>query len=89
MTAIYYFNIKNLSAQRLQFSVKESKTNNNIFERNKNEFIEIGNIETKNGRIVAFPNTLYHKLLPFALLNNVTVGYRYIFVAFLIDLYHQ
>ncbi|RVD83576.1 uncharacterized protein DFL_007960 [Arthrobotrys flagrans] len=46
---------------------------------------EIGQIETKKNRAIAFPNIYQHQVQPFTLLDRTKPGYRKILVFFLCD----
>lgn len=83
MTAIYYFHFENFSSSHLEFGIENiiNQTGSSASGRN---IIHLGSIESKEGRIIAFPN-IYHKVAPFQLLNNATVGIRKMLVCFLID----
>lgn len=46
---------------------------------------EIGSIATRHGRIIAFPNTLRHKVEPFSLADRTKPGHRRYLVLWLVD----
>jgi hypothetical protein len=46
---------------------------------------DIGSISTKDGRILAFPNTLQHKVEPFSLRDKTKPGHRRFLVLWLVD----
>ncbi|KAF9644763.1 hypothetical protein BDM02DRAFT_3077195, partial [Thelephora ganbajun] len=46
---------------------------------------ELENVETIQGRCVAFPNVCQHQVQPFRLEDPTKPGVRKIFVAFLVD----
>lgn len=46
---------------------------------------EVGEIETKRGRCLAFPNVYQHQVSPFKLVDATKPGYRKIIVFFLVD----
>ncbi|KAL1605298.1 hypothetical protein SLS60_004846 [Paraconiothyrium brasiliense] len=50
---------------------------------------EIGSIATRHGRIIAFPNTLRHKVEPFSLTDRTKPGHRRFLVLWLVDPYHR
>ncbi|KAK7189146.1 hypothetical protein PSPO01_04733 [Paraphaeosphaeria sporulosa] len=46
---------------------------------------EIGSIATRHGRIIAFPNTMQHKVEPFSLADKTKPGHRRYLVLWLVD----
>lgn len=46
---------------------------------------EIGSIATPNGRLLAFPNTLQHRVEPFELIDKTKPGHRRFLVLWLVD----
>lgn len=46
---------------------------------------ELGSIESKEGRLITFPNTLQHKVSPFSLADPSRPGHRKILALFLVD----
>jgi Protein of unknown function (DUF4246) len=46
---------------------------------------EIGSVFCKEGRLITFPNTLQHRVLPFALADSSKSGHRKILALFLVD----
>jgi hypothetical protein len=46
---------------------------------------EIGSIATRHGRIIAFPNTMRHKVEPFGLADRTKPGHRRYLVLWLVD----
>jgi len=45
----------------------------------------IGDVVTKEGRLITFPNVLQHRVLPFELVDKSKVGHRKILALFLVD----
>lgn len=45
----------------------------------------IGQVETKQGRCIAFPNLYQHKVSPFSLTDKTRAGHRKIMALFLVD----
>ncbi|KAK6334627.1 hypothetical protein TWF718_010083 [Orbilia javanica] len=50
---------------------------------------EVGHIETKKNRAIAFPNIYQHQVQPFRLLDPTKPGHRKIIVFFLCDPHHN
>ena len=50
---------------------------------------EIGSIATRQGRLIAFPNTLRHKVQPFSLLDITKPGHRRYLVLWLVDPHYR
>lgn len=46
---------------------------------------DLGRIHTKQGRLLAFPNVLQHRVPPFSLADNTRPGHRKILALFLVD----
>lgn len=46
---------------------------------------ELGKISTRQGRLIAFPNVLQHRVLPFSLQDPSKRGHRKILALFLVD----
>ncbi|KAF2122175.1 hypothetical protein BDV96DRAFT_563037 [Lophiotrema nucula] len=46
---------------------------------------EVGSIKTQEGRLIAFPNTLQHKVDPFSLVDKTKSGHRRYLVLWLVD----
>jgi hypothetical protein len=46
---------------------------------------DIGNVLTKEGRLITFPNTLQHQVQPFELADPTKPGHRKILALFLVD----
>jgi Protein of unknown function (DUF4246) len=46
---------------------------------------EVGSVVCKEGRLLTFPNTLQHRVLPFALADPSTWGHCKILALFLVD----
>jgi Protein of unknown function (DUF4246) len=46
---------------------------------------EVGGIETREGRLITFPNILQHRVKPFELLDKTKPGHRKILALFLVD----
>jgi hypothetical protein len=50
---------------------------------------DIGSLPTKSGRILAFPNTLQHKVEPFSLQDKTKPGHRRFLVLWLVDPHYR
>ena len=46
---------------------------------------ELGRVSTRQGRLIAFPNVLQHRVLPFSLQDKSRPGHRKILALFLVD----
>ncbi|KAK6334544.1 hypothetical protein TWF730_003758 [Orbilia blumenaviensis] len=100
-TSIYYYSNENITPSSLQFrhevNVEDSIDWN--YAQNEDEFMgpmfgienqeagiqSIGEIDTRQGRLVTFPNTLQHQVQPFELEDPTKPGHRKILVVFLVD----
>ncbi|KAK9791446.1 hypothetical protein SCARD494_07629 [Seiridium cardinale] len=49
----------------------------------------LGSVSTPQGRLLAFPNTLQHKVEPFELVDKTKPGHRRILVLWLVDPYYR
>jgi hypothetical protein len=47
----------------------------------------VGNVETREGRLLTFPNILQHQVQPFSLVDRTKPGHRKILALFLVDPY--
>ena len=99
-SAIYYYEQDNISDSHLAFrqclnveelSVIPEQNEYSSFEsylgvRNGNEAIqELGQVLTREGRLLVFPNCLQHQVQPFRLKDRSRPGYRKILAMFLVD----
>ena len=50
---------------------------------------EIGSVVTCEGRLIAFPNTLQHRLDPFTLVDRTKPGHRRVLVLWLVDPHYR
>lgn len=50
---------------------------------------EIGSVATPEGRIIAFPNTLQHRVEPFELVDKTVPGHRRFVVLWLVDPHYR
>lgn len=102
-TAIYYYDNENITDSHLYFRQKcETRTlNYKQWEQNDSESVEViygvddhgaaiqdvGRILTREGRMLAFPNVLQHRVGSFELVNKTKPGHRKIVAFFLVDPY--
>jgi Protein of unknown function (DUF4246) len=100
-TALYYYSSENITESRLAFrQMSAGGSSLDIgHEQNDHAFLqpifgcrnddaavqEAGSILCKEGRLVTFPNTLQHRVLPFELADKSKPGYRKILAIFLVD----
>jgi Protein of unknown function (DUF4246) len=49
----------------------------------------LGSVVTKGGRMIAFPNTLQHKVEPFSLIDKTKPGHRRFLVLWLVDPHYR
>jgi Protein of unknown function (DUF4246) len=54
-------------------------------ENNSGAVQEVGGVETREGRLLTFPNILQHRVKPFELLDKTKPGHRKILALFLVD----
>jgi Protein of unknown function (DUF4246) len=50
---------------------------------------ELGSVNSEEGRLITFPNTLQHKVSPFSLADPSQPGHRKILAMFLVDPHHR
>lgn len=100
-TGIYYYDFENITKSSLSFrvnvdgdSVDYAQDCSEMFERHSglsgydrdfDEILEIGSIETTNDLSIVFPNFMQHKVSKFSLKDKTKIGSRKILVFFLID----
>ncbi|KAG4067751.1 hypothetical protein HA402_005523 [Bradysia odoriphaga] len=85
---IYYYSSNNITESRLNFqhAVQERYYDQNDHAANRQGHYQIiGSIVTKEGRCIAFPNTLQHQAAPFKLEDSTRDGHRKFLVFFLVD----
>ncbi|KAF2099439.1 hypothetical protein NA57DRAFT_37564 [Rhizodiscina lignyota] len=99
-TALYYYDSYNITESRLEFrqaiNAEEMTMRPGQYEYdsleeyygilNENEAIqELGSVATREGRLLAFPNVMQHRVRPFSLADRTKDGHRKILVMFLVD----
>lgn len=57
--------------------------------RDEAPFQNIGSVTTPQGRLLAFPNTLQHKVEPFELVDKTRPGHRRFLVLWLVDPHYR
>ncbi|KAF7301075.1 hypothetical protein MIND_00671500 [Mycena indigotica] len=95
-SAIYYYDEDNITESRLEFRVTTSPP---VYHEQDDELCSkvlygrhivfiiqsLGSIETKSGRVLAWPNIYQHKVAPFSLKDPTRPGHRKILAVFLVD----
>ncbi|TFK27628.1 hypothetical protein FA15DRAFT_666299 [Coprinopsis marcescibilis] len=100
-TAIYYYSSSNITSSSLAFrQLSDVVAANNIHyeqgqhdwfhlvfgcEDEKSSLQDVGSVNTKEGRLITFPNILQHKVQPFSLEDETKPGHRKILALFLVD----
>ncbi|KAF7301061.1 hypothetical protein MIND_00670000 [Mycena indigotica] len=96
-SAIYYYDEDNITESRLEFRVTTSppvyhEQDDELcskvlygMERETHCLQSLGSIETKSGRVLAWPNIYQHKVAPFSLKDPTRPGHRKILAVFLVD----
>lgn len=99
-SALYYYDSENISESLLAFRSEvdgddgelsyhqdDYKAIEKVFGLEKDEPLlrELGQVVTKQGRLVTFPNVMQHRVCPFRLEDPTKPGHRKILALFLID----
>ncbi|KAH6909367.1 hypothetical protein BKA70DRAFT_1426494 [Coprinopsis sp. MPI-PUGE-AT-0042] len=100
-TALYYYSSKNTTRSSLAFRQLSSAeaAGEMSYEQGVHEFLpdvfgcqneegafqEVGSVETREGRLLTFPNILQHRVQPFELEDKTKPGHRKILALFLVD----
>ncbi|KAJ3545198.1 hypothetical protein NMY22_g2531 [Coprinellus aureogranulatus] len=100
-SAIYYYSSENISTSSLSFSYqcKEPGWPETSYRQNTTDWIEevfglehegspiqtLGSVETREGRLITFPNLMLHQVQPFKLADPTKPGHRKILALFLVD----
>ena len=96
VSGIYYYESNNISESLLAFREAVCEPD---YEQNDHDGVseayglyecealnqERGSLVTQEGRSIAFPNSMQHRVAPFALLDGAQPGWRKILVFFLCD----
>lgn len=102
-SALYYYDSANITDSHLSFRERASgfELEQLPYEQGQYGWIEqhfgmqndrpftqeLGKVETKEGRLLAFPNVLQHRVNPFRLANESKPGHRKLLALFLVDPY--
>ncbi|KAF5323889.1 hypothetical protein D9611_008279 [Ephemerocybe angulata] len=100
-SAIYYYSCENITPSSLSFRQQSQAPDyHNIsysqdyhewlpevfgLEKETDSIQELGSVETREGRIITFPNILQHQVQPFKLEDPTKPGHRKIMALFLVD----
>ena len=100
-TALYYYSNENIKDSSLAFRQQSStETVNDIeYEQDFHDWLPavfgceqggpglqvVGSVETREGRLLTFPNILQHQVQPFSLVDPTKPGHRKIVALFLVD----
>ena len=91
-TGIFYFDEENIQDNFLRFREAindppaDYETNCPLgFSFGMHMNRDLGHVQTKKGRLLAFPNTLQHRVSPVKLKDNSKPGFRKLLVFFLVD----
>ncbi|KAK6080931.1 hypothetical protein SCUP234_05029 [Seiridium cupressi] len=84
-TAIYYYNVDNMIMLHSpkSFDVESRELGDEPAVQT------LGSVSTPQGRLVASPNTLQHKVEPFELVDKIKPGHRRFLVLWLVDPYYR
>ncbi|KAF8642083.1 hypothetical protein AX16_009699 [Volvariella volvacea WC 439] len=102
-TALYYYDSENITSSRLAFRQQcdEEAMIDVSYEQDDHAWLssvfgldneeaavqQVGSVETREGRLVTFPNILQHQVQPFKLADPTKLGHRKILALFLVDPY--
>jgi hypothetical protein len=100
-TALYYYDSDNVSDNFLDFreTVWAEDIDDVPYEQSRYDHLEqlfdvenggravqhLGHVRTRQGRLLAFPNVLQHRVEPFSLMDKTRPGHRKILALFLVD----
>jgi len=100
-TALYYYDTVNITESRLSFRQQTADTTRDeiIYEQGYHDWLPevfgceqdgptvqyVGDVVTKEGRLLTFPNVFQHRVESFQLLDKSKPGHRKILALFLID----
>lgn len=98
-TAIYYYDSANITESRLSFRQQSASNADDISYENDHDWLPevfgceqdgssvqyVGDVVTKEGRLLTFPNVFQHRVGPFRLLDKSKAGHRKILALFLVD----
>ncbi|KAK7709768.1 hypothetical protein SLS64_006009 [Diaporthe eres] len=101
-TALYYYDVDNVTDAKISFRTEAELdgmdmryeqaeifgvASSNL--RDERPFQNIGSVTTPQGRLLAFPNTLQHKVEPFGLVDKTRPGHRSFLVLWLVDPHYR
>ena len=99
-TALYYYDSVNITESRLSFRQQSSSHTMDIgYDQDHHDWLPevfgceqngpnvqyVGDVATKEGRLLTFPNVFQHRVLPFRLIDPTKLGHRKILALFLVD----
>ncbi|KAH6912099.1 hypothetical protein BKA70DRAFT_1535253 [Coprinopsis sp. MPI-PUGE-AT-0042] len=100
-TALYYYSSENITRSSLAFRQLSNTgaVERTSYEQNIHDFLtdvygckngegsvqDVGSVETREGRLLTFPNILQHQVQPFELEDPTKSGHRKILALFLVD----
>ncbi|KAJ2911781.1 hypothetical protein MD484_g8633, partial [Candolleomyces efflorescens] len=100
-TAIYYYSSDNITPSSLAFrqQARTEVLTDFPYEQGEHDFLwdvyglnnwshgiqDVGSIDTREGRLITFPNILQHQVQPFKLADPTKPGHRKILALFLVD----
>jgi Protein of unknown function (DUF4246) len=100
-TSLYYYSSENITTSSLAFrQLSNAKAAEEVgYSQNDHDFLpvifgckinegpvqEVGSVETREGRLLTFPNILQHQVQPFQLQDPTKPGHRKILALFLVD----
>ncbi|KAJ2932776.1 hypothetical protein H1R20_g4321, partial [Candolleomyces eurysporus] len=100
-TAIYYYSCENITPSSLAFRQQSDGDffTDFPYQQGQHDFLEavfglsnwsdsiqdIGSVDTREGRLITFPNILQHQVQPFKLADPTKPGHRKILALFLVD----
>ncbi|KAL4761383.1 DUF4246 domain-containing protein [Aspergillus foveolatus] len=87
-SAIYYYDSHNITASSLAF---RHRGMSDLYD-SRNEVLitqDLGSVDTKEGRLLTFPNTLQHRVSLFFLADRSKPGHRKILALFLVNPHHR
>ena len=100
-TALYYYSNDNIEDSNLAFRQQSSTeaVNEIDYQQDYHDWFPaifgcesggpglqfVGKVETREGRLLTFPNILHHQVQPFSLVDRTKPGHRKILALFLVD----
>ncbi|GLB35536.1 putative protein of unknown function (DUF4246) [Lyophyllum shimeji] len=99
-SAIFYYSNENITTSRLAFRQQSRVYNHDIsYAQDHHDWLDdvfgcqqdepgvqdVGSVDTREGRLLTWPNTLQHRVQPFELEDRTKPGHRKILALFLVD----